>query len=215
MIDNQDSSPEMIELRHRAKGNQSTINIESALSNKQVSSSSSSSSVGGAGTSGTVLGGLVGGEIPPTYCFTGDTLFTLATDEKIPFKELYEKREQYIGRFARSFDRDGVQVQGKILDVLKTTASEFCQVTFLDGSIDEVKPNHRYLSDSLDYVEIRQLFGKCVVSETGRRLRVIAIKMRNASEGIEMFNASIETYHNYVANGKRVHNAKRRDEDFS
>lgn len=210
MRDNTDSSPEVIELRHRSKSNQTTLNIELGIS-KQGSSSS-----GGAGSTspsvgGSVVGGLIGGEIPPTYCFSGDTLFSFWGGFEIPFATLFQYRQRHIGMFTISW-HDGELVRGKILNVMKTIAHEYLEVTFADGSVDNVKSQHRYLTPSGEYVEIQHLLRQLIVCPKAEMM-VTGLKLVFSETGIEMFNATIETYQNYCANGKIVHNLKRRDED--
>lgn len=208
MRDTEQSSPEVIIARNRAGTNQMRINIEFALSNKRAISNSGGSASASAGGGG-VIQEIIGGEIPPDrggLCFAGDTLFGLVGSD-IAFEILYENREHYIGKFARSFAPDGNQVEGKILDVMKTTAYEYLEVRFLGGSVDKVKPRHRYLTET-GYQEIRNLIGRYVIREDGHTLRVVGLKLKFSQKGVAMYNASIETYQNYSANGRIVHNAK-------
>jgi hypothetical protein len=212
MKDNQQTNPNILITRHRSGRNQFRLAVELALSEKQSTSNSGGSASASAGGGG-VVQDLIGGEIPPDrggLCFSGDTLFGLVGSD-VAFEILYNNRERYIGKFARSFDEEGQSVHGEILDVFRSTAYEYLEVTFLGGSIDKVKPQHRYFTET-GYQEIRNLIGKYVVREDGHPLRVVNMKLKFSREGVAMYNATIDVYHNYTANGRRVSNAKNQNE---
>lgn len=198
--DNNETSPSLLELRHRAGANQSTLNIELDLQSSPESGNSSSSAAPGA----SVIGDASSGAVPPQWsCFLGDTPFTLHGGERIKFKKLYDEREKH--KFAKSFNDKNEVVKGRILKVFRTLAYEYLFVTFSDGSQVGVKPNHKYFSDG-QYVPISELQDEFVSG-----VQVLDLKPVKNPKGAWMYNATIKEYANYEADGKRVSNLKEPD----
>ena len=169
----------------------------------------SSNTVTGGGS--VISTGTGGGGGAGTFCFTGDTLFKLFDGSSIIFERLFNERDWYIGDEAKSFNKDGREVKGLIVNVFESIAFEYAKVFFADGSVDKVKPNHRYFTPSGEYVEIGKLGGAEVLTEFNVPLKVINIAFIQVPEGIKMYNTTIKDHANYCANGKRVSNAKNPD----
>jgi len=173
-----------------------------------------------------------GSEGDPGNCFLGNTQFTLWREpfsthrRTMPFRWLYEDFHRKIGIdkehteylktlewFAFSYDENNYPVKGRILNVFQTVVYEYLNVTFQEKRIAEystgVVLEHRYFTPEGEYVPIKDLLGKRVVhEEKWREPFVYAIDEIQAPNGILVYNAEIETYQNYCADGLRVHNIK-------
>ena len=190
------------------------------INSLSVSTSSAKASISPAVTqvaNQTVGAGISAGEISqagqPLPCFLGNTLFSLWDRMDIPFSELYENQTAH--RHALSFDADGDQVKGEIIEVFKRTVYEYIEVTFADReSPTEVVPEHRYYIQSGIYVPIKYLLGKCVVTIEDVDVQVLNLKHIDVPGGVDVYNAHIRTYENYCADGKRVHNIKNFDPEL-
>lgn len=184
------------------------------LKNSTASSASSGSGGGGSGGGGSSGGG--GWGVP---CFAGETAATLADGLKYEFRFLEANKDKYIGQMARSFDAENKRQNGIITDIYKSIAYKLAHVRFSgETEITRVKPNHRYWTETLEFVEVQNLeIGQTVWSDE-RVAELVTLDFYEEvdyPEGIEVFNMTILDFAAYVANGKRVSNSKLPDSELS
>lgn len=153
------------------------------------------------------IGNAVGqGEITPG-CFIGSTNFTLFDGSLIKMEEVYKN---YADIVALSFTETEERTPGVIKQAFRRQAPWYVLAYFSDGSVDGVLPEHRYYTPSDIYLPLKYLIGKHVVHEDGSMLTLEGLEV--VRKQVDVYNVHIETYQNYCANRKRVHNLKRPDE---
>jgi hypothetical protein len=213
MKDNYDTSPSLLESRYRADRGQETLNIELGLVTKQTvkenesASASASNTVTGGGS--VIAGASSGSSGGGTLCFAGHTPVTLPDGSRITFKYLFNHFPRI--RYIKCFDERNRETKGEITHVYESVAYEYLKVTFSDGTIDEVKPEHRYFTVKGEYEPIRDLKGRFVATESGEPVQVMDFETVHAPDGVKFYNMTVSEFHNYCANGKRVSNLKPAD----
>jgi len=152
-------------------------------------------------------GGSGGDGDPP--CFIGSTKFKLINGSEIDFQELFGARSIFIGQpCAFSFDEQGNRQSGIVEEVFRHWVGEYFEVEFSDGTISGVTKEHPYFTEN-DYVAIGKLkAGDKVFNDENKLVEIIEKTLIKIPEGIYVYNARIRAFANYVADGKRVHNAK-------
>jgi hypothetical protein len=144
-------------------------------------------------------------------CFIGSTGFKLDGGSKIPFEKLFDEREVYVGRYARSFDEFNKPVAGLIEEVFRHPVYEYLEVTFEDGAVSGVTREHPYKIETGDWRAVGKLkVGDYVFddSDKPKLVKIAKIEKIEVPEGIYVYNARIARVQNYSADDRQVHNVK-------
>ena len=153
-------------------------------------------------------GGSGGGDAP---CFIGTTDVTFFDGSKRTFHIIYGCGDLFIGRKVLSFDKNNNRKAGIIEELFRHTVFEYLEISFSDGTISSVTKEHPYFTEN-GYVAIGKLtVGDKVFNDENYSVEIVEIKTIEVPEGIYVYNARIREFQNYVADGKRVHNAKQVD----
>jgi len=213
MRDNEDTAPDIIETRARAKRGQDTLNIELGLSSKQSYSSdsgASNSASASGGTAGTGGGGLVGditvgggGDSDGRTCFVGETPVLMGDGSKMPIGEIEPDM------LVMAFDQGGELYPARVIEVKTHTTDEYCEATFADGRVTGVTWEHLYWQGGAAFREFRHIDHTLNLA-AGKFIRCHIKRKKNVViEGeIDVYNLEVETYQTYIANGDAVHNLK-------
>ena len=86
--------------------------------------------------------------IPKQYlgCFRGDTKILLLNGEKLPISELYENKDNYIGKGIMACNEDGSLEPTTITNIMLTKPStDFLRIWLDNGEYVDVTPDHRMM----------------------------------------------------------------------
>jgi hypothetical protein len=207
MRDNSESNPDILESRYRSKRNQTNLNIELGLVQKQSFNSGSNaanSGGGGGAVSGTgVLTTITGGTSPGGLCFLGDVMIDLFNGAEIRIDRITKEFTIF------NFDENDRPCEDEITEVHKRTVFEYVLVGFGDGRFTRVLPQHRYKTPSGEYMPIEDLFNCRIIDRDGEEVPVVHLERIEAPDGVDVYTLSCKNNDNYIANGHRVKNRKR------
>ena len=150
-------------------------------------------------------------DLPPGGpCFTGDTLIRLADGREVRFDHLYENKDEFVGCEALGFDENNVIRRGRILAVWRTPAEQLLEVEFSNGKKLRMVKTHRFWTEHKRFTSMYLLTeGERVWHHDGVAWELVAIKRMRMIHGPEnVFNMTVECWHDYFADGFAVSNSK-------
>jgi len=188
--------------------------VQSASPGGTGASVGSATSAGGAVGSvigGTGGGGGYGGGGGEFECFAGDTPILMANGSIKPIRETL----LYADVVAVP-DENGKLEAGRINYRTETMFHRWIKITFEDGRIVEVRPNHRYRDDAGGWVMASHLEYSFHLDETAHwvKCKVLSIELIEHGE-LDFYNIGVgHSAHAYVAHGDWVSNRKPRLEGY-
>lgn len=197
-IDNQDTSPSLILIRHKG-GSKDRLNMELALLPPEsapgdASAASASATVSAIATSD-IVGGGVGGI--GTSCFTGETM---VGDKRIDALKVGDVVPAFKGR---------EHCLATVTDTFIHEVTHFLRVELANGTVLNVTPEH-LVYDGEGFRAIGEMTDR--LFDDG--FRVVPIKSVSeilANPPVLVYNVTT-TAETYFANGIAVHNLKRADD---
>jgi hypothetical protein len=214
MRDNDSTSPDIIQIRQKAGRFQNDLNLALGIAGPvSASSGGTGASVGGAiGAGGGVTsivgggsgsGGDDGGDLGGR-CFGGDTLVTMADGPEKPIRETKLFSDVVMVPVV-----GGRVEHGRIIHRTETIYTDWLRVTFEDGRVVDVRPEHRYRTVGGDFVAIRDL-QHVIHLNSEKKWEVMEITKKETLSGeMDFYNLGVEhTAKAYIAAGDWVSNIK-------
>ena len=110
-----------------------------------------------------------------------------------------------VGDLVLSFNAVGTISINKVTEIFQHKNQEVIKVTFWDDSYIYVTPNHWFLTEDNDFLEIGHFkVDDAVIKKSGHITTVKTIEQ--LSELYTTYNFTVENNHSYIANNIRVHN---------
>lgn len=194
------TNSDMIEALYNDPANVA-LNAEYALQTGGIQLGAVTANFGGINAASGLVDAVATGVGGP--CFVGATEFLLFNAKRVPMAELYENRADFIGKGAASFTNRNQIVPGEILDVFKHRVFETLQVAFKNEKTPmEMVHTHRFWLKSYKFMPMcltRQTTQMWAYDEKWFLTNTLERKVIKYPDGIEVYNASIGTYHDYFA----------------
>jgi hypothetical protein len=207
-VDDTISDPDLIAARSRA-GRSAFFEVALVLAEQadnvkaNTGASSQAASTTNAGTEGTVFPGGDGGDYGG-LCFSGDTLVLMADGSSRPIRETVLYAD-----FVAVPNENGRLEKGRIILRTETMFKAWVKITFEDGRVVEVQPNHRYRSHAGAWEFAVGLEESFHLDEHNKWITCAVVEIEPVTGDLDFYNIGVDhPAHAYVAAGDWVSNRK-------
>jgi ribonucleoside-diphosphate reductase alpha chain len=144
-------------------------------------------------------------------CLTGDTNIIVFYDKNDEDKRSYVPIKDLVGKtpYVLSMNDDGDYVIGKATKVWKTKENAEIVEIITDKKNLKCTPDHRIYTTNKGWVEAQYLIKGDIIKSfwyDGKTTDSIVEKVENLNYTEDVYDMTVENYHNFLANGMVVHN---------
>lgn len=144
-------------------------------------------------------------------CLTGDTKIMVFYEKNDEDKRSYVPIKDLVGKtpYVLSMNDDGDYVIGKATKVWKTKENAEIVEIITDKKNLKCTPDHRIYTTNKGWVEAQYLIKGDIIKSfwyDGKTTDSIVEKVENLNYTEDVYDMTVENYHNFLANGMVVHN---------
>lgn len=145
-------------------------------------------------------------------CFAGWTPVSISSNKQVIFKDLFTRKNEFIGTLTDTFTKENRKTRRKIIDIFRVRSNEFCVIKFSNGLKRKSTPKHRYWTKLEDgtckFIEVNKLkAGDLVFDDNLNLVSVISVKYKQVKNAQWFYNMTVDFEHAYFI-GLAVSNLK-------